>query len=71
MEYKNLVVVFKDDLNCEDDVCGTHKVDYTNASIKLSSNYLIITEHSEDRVSLTGKIYPLKSVVSYKGVNVC
>lgn len=66
MKYKNLTVLFKDDPNCEDDICGTHKVEFKNAVLMLSGDHLIITEHDDDGSSITGRVFPLKMVDSYK-----
>jgi hypothetical protein len=66
MKYKNLSVLFKDNPHSEDEFGGTHKVDFTNAVLMISGDHLIITEHVEDGSSITGKIFPLNSVDSYK-----
>ena len=65
MKYKNLTVLFKDDPNCEDDICGTHKVEFRDAVLVLSGDHLIITEHNKDG-SIIGRVFPLKMVDSYK-----
>jgi hypothetical protein len=66
MKYKNLSVLFKDNPHSEDEFGGTHKVGFTNAAMMVSGDYLIITEHNDDGESITGKVYPLNTVDSYK-----
>jgi hypothetical protein len=66
MKYKNLNVLFKDNPDSEDDIQGTHKVTFTDAVMMISGDHLVITEHNEDSTSITGRIFPLKSVDSYK-----
>jgi len=68
MKYKNLNVLFKDNPNSEDEFSGTHKVNFQNAMLIISGGYLVITEHTEDGSSITGKVFPLNSVESYKAV---
>jgi hypothetical protein len=66
MKYKNLTVLFKDNPHSEDEFSGTHKVDFKNAVMMISGNHLVITEHNEDSTAITGKVFSLDSVESYK-----
>jgi hypothetical protein len=67
MKYKNLTVLFKNNPNSEDEFeGGTHKVDFVNAVLMLSGDHLIITEHADDGGSITGQVFPLNTVHSYK-----
>jgi hypothetical protein len=61
MKYKNLTVNFKthpDSL--------AHSEQFTNAVLMLSGDHLVITEHDEDGSSITGKVFPLTMIDSYK-----
>tara|TARA_R110000803_G_C11731387_1_gene289707 strand:+ start:301 stop:516 length:216 start_codon:yes stop_codon:yes gene_type:complete len=66
MKYKNLNVLFKDNPDSEDDIQGTHKVTFTDAVMMVSGDHLVISEHNEEGTSITGRVFPLKSVDSYK-----
>lgn len=61
MKYTNLTVTF---------MVGTDTLSYTeefkNAVLMITGNHLVITEHSEDGNSITGQVFPLSTVVSYK-----
>ena len=71
MRYTNLSVLFKDNPHSEDEFSGTHLVDFKNAELTISGNYLIITEYEEnnDDASITGKLYNLNTLDSYKANN--
>lgn len=61
MKYKNLTVVFRghpDSL--------THSEKFTDAVLMLSGDHLVITEHDEDGSSITGRVFPLTIIDSYK-----
>jgi hypothetical protein len=67
MRYKNLIVLFKNNPNSEDGLDGgTHKVEFKDAVLMISGEYLVITEHSEDGNSITGQVFSLNTVHSYK-----
>jgi hypothetical protein len=70
MKYKNLSVLFKDNPYSEDEFGGTHLVDFKNAKLTISGDHLIITEYNEDDdSSITGKLYKLNTLDSYKANN--
>jgi hypothetical protein len=67
MKYKNVAILFKNNPNSEDGLDGgTHKVDFTNTVLMISGDNIVITQHSEDGNSITGQVFPLNTVHSYK-----
>jgi hypothetical protein len=56
MKYSNLSVLFTDETT----------LTFTDAVMMLSGNNLVITEHNEAGTSMTGRVYPLSTVTSYK-----
>jgi hypothetical protein len=67
MKYQNLTVLFKNNPNSDDGLDGgTHKLEFVNAVIMITGNHLVITEHSEDGESITGQVFGLNTVHSYK-----
>ena len=67
MRYKNLTILFKNNPHSEDEFeGGTHKVEFSDAVLMISGEYLVITEHSEDGSSITGQVFKLNTVHSYK-----
>ena len=61
MKYNNLSVLFGGN---PDSLAS--KVEFKNAVLIVSGNHLIITEHAEDGSSITGQVFPLDTVISYK-----
>jgi hypothetical protein len=67
MRYKKLTILFKNDPNSEDGLDGgTHRLVFNNTVLMLSGEHLVVTEHSEDGDSITGQVFPLNTVHSYK-----
>lgn len=67
MRYKNLTILFKNNPNSDDEFeGGTHKVDFSDAVLMIAGEHLVVTEHSEDGNSITGQVFPLNTVHSYK-----
>jgi hypothetical protein len=61
MKYKNLTVVFR---SHPDSLTYSEK--FTDAVLMLSGDHLVITEHDEDGSSITGRVFPLTTIDSYK-----
>lgn len=67
MKYKNVTVLFKNDPNSEDGLDGgTHRVEFNDAVLMITGDHLVVTEHSEDGNSITGQVFSLNTVHSYK-----
>jgi len=66
MKYKNLTILFKNKINQDQWDGGTYTVDYSNVVISITGDHLILTEHSEDGLSITGTVLPLNTIISYK-----
>jgi|TARA_R110000803_G_scaffold152217_1_gene217305 hypothetical protein len=67
MKYKNVTILFKNNLNDEDGLdSGTHKVDFNNAVLMVTGSHMVVTEHTEDGNAITGQVFKLDSVLSYK-----
>lgn len=67
MKYKKLTILFKNDPYSEDGLDGgTHLVEFSDAVLMISGEYLVVTEHNEDGSSITGQVFSLKTVHSYK-----
>lgn len=67
MKYKNLTVLFKNNPHSEDEMDGgTHTIKFTDVVLMLSGDHLVLTEHAEDGQSITGKVFPLNTIHSYK-----
>jgi hypothetical protein len=67
MKYKSLSILFKNNPNSEDGLeGGTYKVDFNDAVLMITGEHLVITEHSEDGNTITGQVFKLNTVHSYK-----
>ena len=61
MVYEKVIILFKTSSNTFSD---TYKLEWENASILFSGNYLIVETNNGD----VGEIYPLEDIISYKYV---
>jgi len=61
MRYKKVTVVFMDDPDSL-----TYTQEFNDAVLMVAGDHLVITEHSEDGNSITGQVFPLRTVHSYK-----
>lgn len=69
MVYKQIIVLFRNNPNSEDEFDGgTHSVTFNNAVLVISGDHIIITENVGDG-EVEGKIYKLNTVHSYKATN--
>ena len=67
MKYKNLIILFKNNPSSFDGTDGgTYTIEFPNSVITVSGDFLIVTQHDEDGNSLTGKVFPLNIIHSYK-----
>ncbi len=67
MKYSRLTVLFKNNPEALDDFDGgTHAIDYHNCTLMVAGEHLIIAEHSEDGATVEAKIFPIKTISSYK-----
>lgn len=67
MEYKIITILFKNNPNSEDGLDGgTHKVDFTNSDLTISGDNIVVRQHGDGGNTITGQIFPLNTVHSYK-----